>query len=60
MTAITKLLAQKEQLTEQLQKVSAPEEREQIETISDWVRAGAPEGSPSEIPPAPSYSSDSR
>jgi hypothetical protein len=33
MTAITKLLAQKEQLTEQLQKVSAPEEREQIEGL---------------------------
>ena len=32
--------------------------QEQIETISAWARAGAPEGPAAEIPPAPLYASD--
>lgn len=30
----------------------------QIQTITDWVRAGAPEGDPAEIPPPPTFASD--
>jgi Tetratricopeptide repeat len=30
----------------------------QIEAISDWARAGAPEGPPDEIPPAPSFNGE--
>ncbi|MGP0074190.1 MAG: tetratricopeptide repeat protein [Bryobacteraceae bacterium] len=30
----------------------------QIETISEWVRAGAPEGAINEIPPAPSFTAE--
>jgi Flp pilus assembly protein TadD len=31
---------------------------EEIATIADWVKDGAPEGSPGETPPAPTFNSD--
>jgi tetratricopeptide (TPR) repeat protein len=31
---------------------------DEISTVASWVSAGAPEGSPAELPPAPSFDSD--